>query len=341
MKELIVGENEAGQRFDKLLKKLLSAASASFLYKMLRKKNITLNGKKADGREIVKAGDQVVFFLSDETYSKFSEKRNKTDGEYGEAYRRIGALKVLYEDENILLVDKPAGLLTQKASPEDLSLNEWLSGFLMARGSLEQKQLSSFRPSVCNRLDRNTSGIVICGISLAGSQEMSRLIRERALRKYYRLLVKGDVRGEEVLDGYLTKDREQNKVTLLSEKEYQSLAEDRKKEYSRVLTRYRALRSVGGATLLEAELITGKTHQLRAHLAGSGHPIIGDFKYGDRSFNRHYRDRFGVKCQLLHAYRLEFPVLEGRFSSLSSLSVTADMPVLYQTILQAEEGKGD
>lgn len=332
MKQIIVSKQEAGQRLDKLLHKILKEAPNSFLYKMLRKKNITLNGKKADGSEKVECGDCLFFYLADETFARFASKTEEAD--YREAYRQIGDLPVLYEDAQILLVNKPAGLLSQKAVADDVSLNEWLIGYLLESNRLDAGTLQTFKPSVCNRLDRNTSGLVICGISLAGSRKMSELLKERSLHKYYRLLVRGIPKQEEALTGWLCKDSAKNQVTVLTQQAYEALTLERQADYAYIQTNYKVLGTRGGISLLEAELVTGKTHQLRAHFAAIGHPLVGDTKYGNQAFNRECRQRFSVKNQLLHAYRLEFPALEPPFEALSGQRIICDMPDCYTKIMQ-------
>ena len=157
MREIVIKENEAGQRFDKFLKKYLSEATGGFLYKMLRKKNIVLNGKKATGNEKLNCGDTVKFFLSDETIDKFSGNQ-KTSAPYENMLDL--ALPVLYEDDHVLIFHKPAGLLSQKSKPEDLSVAEYVIYYMLQTGSLKKEELATFKPSICNRLDRNTSGLI-------------------------------------------------------------------------------------------------------------------------------------------------------------------------------------
>ena len=186
MRELEVTSLQAGQRLDKLLGKYLKEASGSFLHKMLRKKNITLNGRRADGSEKVAEGDLIRIFFAEETLEKFTgigPKAEQGGKSLPERYP-AAALDILYEDENILLVNKPAGMLTQKAHDEDFSLNEYAIGYLLRSGALSEEDLLSFRPSVCNRLDRNTSGIVAVGKSVAGLQELSKLFHDRTVHKF-------------------------------------------------------------------------------------------------------------------------------------------------------------
>lgn len=298
MREIEIKPNDAGQRFDKYLKKLLCNASGSFIYKMLRKKNIVLNGKKADGSEKLKSGDFVKLFLSDETYLKFTVNSEVVQKEY-EALRKLPVkdLQVVFEEDDILVINKPAGLLSQKANPNDISANEWILAYLIQTGKLSFEDFMTFRPSICNRLDRNTSGLLIAGKSLKGLQEMAKVLQERTVKKYYRCIVAGEWKETTYLKGYLTKDEASNRVTITDTK-----ISDESKE---IETEYRPVTNWKGYTELEVHLITGRSHQIRAHLASVGCPIIGDTKYGDTSVNRYFRDQQKLRFQLLHAYRME------------------------------------
>lgn len=329
MYQFQIKENEAGQRFDKYLHKLLPKAPSSFFYKMLRKKNIVLNGKKAEGKEKLCPGDLVSLFLAEETFTGFQQGNEGLLNAYEQAYKRLKEIQILYENKHVLLANKPAGILSQKAKPEDLSLNEWMIGYLLHKKEATAGSLTTYKPSVCNRLDRNTSGIVICAKSLSGSQEMNHMIAERKIRKFYRLLVKGIISEERVIEGYLWKDEVKNKVFISKE------ASGEKDSY--IQTRYYPVQVLSEMTLLEVELITGKTHQIRGHMASEGHPLLGDYKYGDKAFNHKYKDRYGISSQQLHAYRLEFPVLSEAFYDLSEKTVIAAEPESFQKILKREE----
>ena len=301
MKQFTISPNESGQRFDKYLKKLLSNASGSFVYKMLRKKNITLNDHKADGTEKLASGDQVKLFLSDETFEKFSGGE-QANSEY-EAVKAVDTsrLKVVYEDVDVLIINKPSGMLSQKAVPEDISANEYILSYLIRKGELTEAQWKTFRPSICNRLDRNTSGLLIAGKSLNGLQQMAEALKKRTVQKYYRCIVKGEVKEKTHLKGYLSKDESANKVTIRTR-----ITPDEKADYLPIETEYRPVQVSNGYTELEVHLITGRSHQIRAHLASIGHPIIGDAKYGDRGVNEHFRREAGIRSQMLHAYRIVF-----------------------------------
>jgi 23S rRNA pseudouridine955/2504/2580 synthase len=330
MQSITITDKESGQRFDKFLQKYFAGATKSFLYKMLRKKNITLNKKKAEGNEILKAGDTVESFFSAETY----EKMRHVEGagkvltkKYEEAYAGIRGIRVLYEDEDILALDKPAGVFSQESDEGELSANEWMVGYLLKSGKLTEEDLNLFRPGVQNRLDRNTSGILLCGKSLKGAQELSRLLKERNLTKEYRSICKGVLKADIDLTGYLLKDEKSNKVTL-SRKEVPGA--------DPVHTTVHPLEQNGHVTVLSIDLHTGKPHQIRAHLSSIGHPLLGDSKYGDPGTNQKYKE-LGLKYQLLHAYRIAFPAdASEKVPSLNGLEIRCPLPALYQKIYERE-----
>lgn len=309
MQSIIAGKNEDGQRLDRILNRLLPKAGSGFIYKMLRKKNIVLNGKKADGKERVYAGDEIRLFFSDDTFAAFSDSVNRecVTGRKTDDIARM----IIYEDADVALINKPAGVLSQKAERNDISLNEMMLEYLAQKGEIDDASVRTFKPAVCNRLDRNTSGIVAFGKSLPGVRALSEMFRERTIGKYYLAVVKGTVAGESRLEGFLTKDEKTNKVTVRND--------GSEEEGDKIITEYRPLKTGSGCTLLEIKLVTGKTHQIRAHLASVGHPIAGDMKYGDAEFNHAVKSRYGVRTQLLTAYRICFPkecpqlpVLAGR-----------------------------
>ena len=317
MKQITVSQNEAGQRLDKLLLKYLNEAPKSFIYKMLRKKNIILNGKKATGNEKTALGDEVKLFLSDETLLKFSNVQIADT---------TTALEVIYEDEHLLVINKPCGMLSQKAVASDSSLVEHLISYLLKEGAITRESLQGFRPSICNRLDRNTSGIVVAGKSLTGLQQMAALFKERSLHKFYWCIVIGEITEKQHIEGYLVKDRRRNQVTVSKVKSSDDAL--------LIKTAYTPLSTSAGLTLLEVKLITGRSHQIRAHLAAIGHPILGDTKYGNADTNRIYRERYGLKSQLLHSCRLTMPELKGELSYLSGRVFLAKPPRQFERIVK-------
>lgn len=317
MKEIIISQNEAGQRLDKLLKKYLAQAPGSFLYKMLRKKNIVLNGKKATGNEKLSVGDSVKLFLADDTIQKFSGLSPTN-----EEYQVTENLEIIHEDAHVLFINKPAGMLSQRARRDDVSMVEHVIAYLLKEGSISQEELRTFRPSVCNRLDRNTSGLIVAGKSLIGLQTMAELFKDRTLKKYYLCFVKGRIGRREHIYGYLSKDEKTNRVTIADTGD------------SPIETEYVPIAFNQEMTLLKVHLITGRTHQIRAHLASKGHPLLGDYKYGDAGWNRQFKERFQVSAQLLHAYQMELPRMDKPFEEISGKTFTAKVPPLFWRLIK-------
>jgi 23S rRNA pseudouridine955/2504/2580 synthase len=283
---------------------------------MLRKKNITLNGKKAEGSEKLEVQDEIKLFLSDETYTLFSEEVQTTNVEHD--------LDIIYEDKHLLILNKPLGILSQKAEKDDVSMVEHVISYLLATDQITKEQLISFKPAICNRLDRNTGGVLIAGKSLLGLQEMARLLKNRSLGKYYLCIVKGKIEKKERIEGYLLKDEIKNQVTIHPTEVVNS-------EY--ICTEYEPIAYAEHKyTLLMVKLITGKSHQIRAHLSSIGHPIIGDYKYGDQKTNHFFKVNYDLSSQLLHSYRMDFPEMTGELSYLSGKSFTAELPEQFDKI---------
>ena len=316
MRKIVVTEKEAGQRLDKFLGKYMSKAPKSFFYKMFRKKNIKLNGSKAEGSEKLQPQDEITLYLSDETIASFSEEVKVVNVK--------AELDILYEDTNLLILNKAAGVLSQKAQKDDVSLVEHITAYLLESGQLTKEQLKSFHPGVCNRLDRNTSGIIIAGKTLLGLQKMSELLKSRNIDKYYQCIVKGKVTEKQLVKGYLTKNRSHNKVQITT---VPSEGADF------IQTEYEPLCATEEFTLLKVKLYTGKSHQIRAHLQSLGHPVIGDGKYGDAQLNKRLRKEYKLKHHLLHSWQLTLPELsEPEFAGISGKTIEAPLPEYFEKL---------
>ena len=337
MKSVNVGKNEAGQRLDRILTRLFPNAGKGFIFKMLRKKNIVLNGKKAEGTEKLNEGDEIKIFLSDETFAKMSGQnevgansgssenepetfKKPQNGSSGRDFARMISDMTVYEDEDIIVLNKPEGVLSQKAKDSDISLNEMLTAYMLEKGEIDEEQLRTFKPSMCNRLDRNTTGLICGGKSLKGLQFLSEIFRDRTVDKYYLCVVKGKVEGFKRIEGYLVKDEKTNTVKVQKQQGG--------KDAVHIVTEYRPVKKEEDRTVLEVKLITGKSHQIRAHLASIGHPIAGDAKYGDPVFNKWAKKHYGAESQMLVAYRLVFPKECRGFSRLNGMEIT--LPVEKQ-----------
>ena len=307
MQELTITDLEAGQRLNKYMMKYLNQAPSSFIYKMLRKKNITRNGKKASGDEILECGDVIKVFLADETIEKFRvvQASKQTSGI---------TLQILYQDPDILAVHKPVGVLSQKAQKDDYSINEAILDYCLSMRILSEKQLETFHPSISNRLDRNTSGIILAGISLKGSQTLARILKGHTCEKYYYTIVAGEMKQRIHEKAYIVKDTKKNQSKI------QKLESP---GASMIETAFTPLCTKNGFTLLQVQLFTGKSHQIRAHLQSLGYPMAGDTKYGNPAVNRKLRERYHLNHQLLHAGRLVLPDIP---------EITDPLPAEFQNV---------
>ena len=318
MKEIRITQNEENQRLDKYLCKYFNKAPKSFVYKMLRKKRIKRNGGRAEGNEILQAGDTLQLYLAEETMQGFMEAKSLAP-----APRHFG---IVYEDDDLLVVNKHAGLLTHPERKEDTqTLIDQVLYYLYEKGQYTPDAQNAFTPALCNRLDRNTSGIVVAGKTLRAVQAVNAAFKERKVEKYYVALVSGVVDKPGEIRLYLAKDEAQNQVRI---------SQEAREGFRPALTKYRPLAYTADTTLLEMQLITGKTHQLRAHLQAIGHPIWGDRKYGDVTYNTSLRRDYAVSHQCLHAQRLVWKEKKGVLAPLYGKQMIAPLPKQMQQICE-------
>ncbi len=301
---LKVGKNDAGQRLDKFLAKAVRGLPMSLMYKYIRTKKIKVNRARTQQSYMLAEGDEIQLFIREEFFDVPAKDEDAL-------FRIRPKLEILYEDENIMLLNKRPGVLVHEdtaATENTLVLH--MKAYLAQKGEYDPASEQSFAPALCNRIDRNTGGIVIAAKNAEALREMNEKIREDRLHKFYLCAVHGTpTKREATLTGWLRKNSAENMVEI---------SDVRREGFKNIITKYRVLKSNREASLLEVELITGRTHQIRAHMAHIGHPLMGDGKYG---INRREREQ-GYKFQALYAYRLvfDFPNDEGCLAYLDGKS---------------------
>ncbi len=314
MREIVISETESNQRLDKFLLKYLNKCHKNYLYKCFRTNKIKYNCKKAKGDEQLRSGDVVKIFLLDEQLYELEEVKYTKE--------KI-TFDIIFEDDNILIVNKPLGLLSQKDYTNEVSLADQVTSYFYKN----YKETRGFRPAPCNRLDRNTAGIVLLGKNLLATQVINEMLKSNYIFKYYVAIVKGHFTKPITLKGYHIKDNFNNKVSILDEPiEGAKLVE----------TKIIPLQIKGNYTLIEVNLITGKTHQIRAHLSQIGHPIIGDMKYGDQDINTYFKTKYKLNHQFLLAYKMKVDRALYPLEYLEERVFIAGAPLLYAKIFKEE-----
>ena len=306
MREFIINSSENGLTLEKYVFKILKTAPKSFVYKLFRKKDVKVNGHHQDNKYRVSTDDVIAIYATDQQFAEFEKEKELNPNTKIKDW-------IIYEDKNVLFVNKPRGLLVQKSSPQDESLDQLVVEYLMATNQYDPNKEKGFVPGPAHRLDRNTSGLVAFGKNHDALNLLFDLFKNHDLiNKHYLALVVGQVEKEkDVIDAPLLKDEEKNLVTV-------------SKSGKTAKTVYKLIKRYKDYSLLDVTLLTGRTHQIRVHMAYIKHPIVGDSKYGDFKVNRLFKQEYGFSSQFLHAYKMGFGDLPEPLSNLSRKEFTAE-----------------
>lgn len=316
MKEIIIDRLNANQKAEKFVKKYLNDAPLSFIYKTFRKKDIKVNGHWIDKGYTLKENDVLRIYVTDQQLEDFNKPKPLIKLAFNH--------EIIYEDENILVVNKPSGLLVHGDEEEKrLTLSNQVLSYLFSKGEYDPK--NTFTPSPAHRLDRNTSGIVFFGKNNDVLQALMQIFKEKDnIQKYYYTLVLGKTDRNGTIDKPLIKDEKNNLVRV-----------DLKSEYAKnAITKYTLINSFKDTSLLSVQILTGRTHQIRVHLASINHPVIGDAKYGNFEKNKEYQKLYGLNHQFLHCYKVKFLNLNNCLSYLSNKEFLCQLPNELDTIIK-------
>ena len=315
---LKITAKESNQRVDKYVKKYLNEAPLSFIYKLFRKKDVKINKHWVKENYILQDGDELAIYIKDKQIEEFNKPKEIEKVNLNHP--------IIYEDENILIIDKPRGLLVHGDENEKVvTLSNEVINYLYFKGEYDPKE-KGFTPAPAHRLDRNTSGLVVFAKNLVSLQELEQLFKDKDnIDKEYLALVKGRVDHRLEIDSPLLKD-EKTKTVKVSKYGKSALTYVDKKEF------------YGDFTLVNVKILTGRTHQIRVHLASLGYPVIGDSKYGDFKINKEFKEKYNFENQFLHAYKLSFKTIDGHLSYLSNKTFTSKLPNDEEKLLK-ELGK--
>lgn len=320
MISFIIKKEEEGQTLEKFVKKVLSEAPLSFIYKLFRKKDVKVNGHWQDKKYLISSGEEISIYITD---SQLEEFKRQVESKQVEDISNW----IIYEDENILLVNKPRGVLVQKNIEDSNALDEMVISYLINKGEFDPNKNIGYKPAPAHRLDRNTAGIVIFGKNIATLRYLSEALNDKSvISKRYLALVKGEI----------SKDGEIN-IPLLKNSKSQRVSVSNEGKPS--ITRYKVVETFKGYTLLEVELLTGRTHQIRVHMAYINHPVVGDSKYGDYELNKLLESKYGFKNQFLEAYQLDFHKLNNPLKYLSGRSFKISLNDEFLNLINKIKGE--
>ena len=313
MRKLVVKNNEQGQRIDKYIRKYLNNAPLSFIYKLFRKKDIKVNGKRVDIDYIIKENDEISIYANEDTLNEFNEKKVLTPSN--------NDLDIVYEDSNILIINKDPGILVHEGEENTKSntLNNDILNYLKNKNEYSESDL--FTPSCVHRLDRNTSGLIVAAKNLDASKELLELFENKDnLSKIYITLVKGKTNVNGMINAPLLKN-EKDKFVRVDKNGLTAISE------------YSTIKSSDKYSLVKVKILTGRTHQIRVHMNHIGHPVLNDDKYGDFALNKEFYQKYKYKYQLLHSYEMSFNNVKGALSYLNNKTFKAPLKSKQKQIL--------
>jgi 23S rRNA pseudouridine955/2504/2580 synthase len=313
MKEIMITTNEAGQRLDKFLRKYLADMSLSAIYKAIRTKQVTVNGKKGSEKYSLNEGDILRFNFEIENVKK-QKKLDFLNIEYD--------FKTIYEDDNIIVVEKKPGVLVHPDEGGEITLTEEVMSYLYDKGQYKPDEEKTFSPSPCNRLDRNTEGLVVFAKNYDSLKIVNECIKNGDVKKFYTTIVKGKI-SDGVYNAFILKEERKNKVKIY---------EDKVAGSKEIITDIKTVETIGTYSQLDIDLVTGRSHQIRAHLSHKGNPIVGDSKYGDRKINSFFMNKYGINTQLLIAYKVVFAKTYGSLKYLEGKTIVMPLPPIFKKI---------
>ena len=320
MISFIIKKEEEGQTLEKFVKKVLSEAPLSFIYKLFRKKDVKVNGHWQDKKYFISSGEEVSIYITD---SQLDEFKRQVESKQVEDISNW----IIYEDENILLVNKPRGVLVQKNSEDSNALDEMVISYLVNKGEYNPNKNLGYKPAPAHRLDRNTAGIVVFGKNIATLRYLADALNDKSvISKRYLALVKGEIDKDGEINAPLLKNSKSQRVSVSNEGKPS-------------ITRYKVVETFKGYTLLEVELLTGRTHQIRVHMAYINHPVIGDSKYGDYELNKLLESKYNFKNQFLEAYQLDFHKLNNPLKYLSGRSFKISLNDEFLNLINSIKGE--